>query len=199
MFQNQMKYLPLPLMSKVYNITMSHKIYTIAIVGNYDPLNYSMHELEFARVLGSHITRLGGIVASDTQSGFGIWSSVGAGEMGGVSIGFSPASSHYEHENHYRLSTENLSTIVYTGFGYLGRDVVMVRSSDCLIAFLSDEKIGHIMQLAKELQKPLFIVSFDANLEKIQSLLGSLYGYAEIYTNQQEILTRLENLISSHK
>lgn len=175
---------------------MSYKNYTVAIAGNYNSLDNTVHQLEFARILGSHIARLGGIVAIDTKSGFGMWTSLGALEVGGVGIGFSPASNKYEHENHYRLSTENLSTVVYTGFGYLGSGLVMLRSVDCVVVFLGDETVGQEIALAKELQKPLIVISLGKNEEEVQNLLGNAYEYAEIYTNQQDILIRLQSLIS---
>ncbi len=177
---------------------MSHKTYTIAILGNHNPLNYSMHHLESARVVGSHTARLGAIVATDTHSSFGIWSTLGAREVGGMTIGFSPGSNKYEHENHYRLSTENLSTIVYTGFGYLGSHLVLLRSVDYIIVFLGDEKLGHEAQLAKEIQKPLMVVSFEKTEEETKELLGALYGYAEVYTNQDDLLARIQSFVS-HK
>lgn len=177
---------------------MVNQMYTIAVIGNYNPLSYSLHQLEFARVVGSHIARLGAIVAIDTQPGFSSWSALGATEVGGVSIGFSPASSRYEHENQYRLPLDNFSTVIYTGFGYLGRDLVLVRSVDCVVVFLDNEKLGHDAKLAKELQKPLLVISFEKTEDEIKDLLGGLYDYAEIYSNQKEVLNRIEKLVSSH-
>jgi hypothetical protein len=170
---------------------------TVAVLGTYDPLNYSLHELEFARIVGAEIAQFGGILISDTQTGFSSWAGGGGVESQGTVIGFSPASNKYEHEQHYRLPVEHVSTVVYTGFGYLGRDLLMVRSSDIIVVFLGSEKIGHEGRLAKELQKPLLIVSFNKNQEEIEHLLGDLVEYAEIYNSQKDIISRLQHLLAS--
>lgn len=169
---------------------------TVTVLGKYDPLNYSLHQFEFARLIGAEIARLGGVIASDTSSGFSSWAGLGAKEVGGVSLGFSPATNKYEHENHYRLSLENVSSVVYTGFGYLGRDLLMVRSSDCVIVFLGNEKIGHEGLLARELQKPLIVVTFDKTDEEIRDLLGALYEYAELYSSQKDLSEKIHHLFS---
>lgn len=166
---------------------------TVTVLGKYDPLNYSLHEFEFARLIGAEIGRLGGIVASDTNSGFSSWAGLGAQEVGGVAIGFSPASSKYEHENHYRLSLENVSSVVYTGFGYLGRDLLMIRSSDCILLFLGNEKIGHEGILARELQKPLIVVTFDKTEDEVRELLGGVYEYAELYNSQKDLTEKIRH------
>ncbi len=167
---------------------------TVAVLGKYDPTNYSLHELEFARLIGAEIGRLGGIVASDTSSGFSSWAGLGAGEVGAVAVGFSPASNKYEHENHYRLSLENISSVVYTGFGYLGRDLLMIRSSDYILVFLGNEKIGHEGILAKELQKPLIVITFDKSEDEIRELLGSVYEYAELYSSQYDLVEKIRHM-----
>jgi len=47
---------------------------------------------------------------------------------GGVSLGISPAESMSEHVERYHLPVDNYSCIVYTGFGYKGRNVIMTRA-----------------------------------------------------------------------
>lgn len=168
---------------------------TVTVLGKYDPLNYSLHEFEFARIVGAEIAKQGGVVATDTSSGFSSWAGLGAQELGGLTLGFSPASNKYEHENQYRLSLENVSSVVYTGFGYLGRDLLMIRSSDCVIVFLGNEKIGHEGLLARELQKPLIVVTFDKGEDEVRDLLGALYDYAELYSSQNELVDRIHHLL----
>lgn len=174
---------------------MQEKTFTVALLGTHDPIQYSSHQLEFARVLGSHLARLGAVVATGSIPGFPLWGALGAIEVGGVSIGFSPASSRYEHEEHFRLPVDNLSSVVYTGFGLLGRDLIMIRSVDMLVVFLGDEKVTHELTLAKELQKPIIVVSFDHDEEKRRHLLGELYDYVEIHDSQESLHARLKSLI----
>jgi uncharacterized protein (TIGR00725 family) len=52
---------------------------------------------------------------------------------GGMSIGFSPATSLREHVHKYRLPIGVFDFINFTGLNYVGRDVYLVQSSDAVI------------------------------------------------------------------
>lgn len=58
----------------------------------------------------------------------------GAKEEGGCTIGVSPALNEEEHLDQYRYPVEKHDVLIYTGFGYKGRNVVLVRSCDAVIA-----------------------------------------------------------------
>ena len=50
-----------------------------------------------------------------------------------IHVGISPASSHQEHLENYRLPADACDVLVYTGFGLKGRNVVLVRSCDIVL------------------------------------------------------------------
>jgi uncharacterized protein (TIGR00725 family) len=54
---------------------------------------------------------------------------------GGFALGISPAHGRKEHLERYGLPDEGADVIVYTGFGYKGRNVVNVRSADIVLIF----------------------------------------------------------------
>ena len=56
-----------------------------------------------------------------------------AHDAGCFHVGISPASNEVEHVEHYKLPLDACDTIVYTGFGLKGRNVVLVRSSDVVL------------------------------------------------------------------
>jgi uncharacterized protein (TIGR00725 family) len=56
-----------------------------------------------------------------------------AHEAGCFHVGISPASNEHEHVEHYKLPLDACDTLVYTGFGLQGRNVVLVRSSDVVL------------------------------------------------------------------
>jgi predicted Rossmann-fold nucleotide-binding protein len=174
---------------------MQYKKYTVALLGPHDPIEYSSHQLESARLIGSHLARLGAVAVTGAVSGFPLWGALGAVEVGGVTLGFSPAGSKYEHENHFRQPLDYLSNIVYTGFGYLGRDIVMARSVDASVVFIGEEESSHEVFLTHELQKPIIVLRFDHPLPVVQKVLGNAFDHAEIYDTQEEVLARLEELI----
>ena len=56
-------------------------------------------------------------------------------KQGGFALGISPAENRAEHLDHYGLPEENADVIIYTGFGYKGRNVINIRSTDIVITF----------------------------------------------------------------
>lgn len=86
-----------------------------------------------ATELGREIARQGAMLLTGATTGYPYLSAVGAKEEGGTVIGFSPAMSYKEHTKRYRLPTDNHDMIVYTGFGYSGRNLFLVRSADAVL------------------------------------------------------------------
>ena len=56
-------------------------------------------------------------------------------KCGGFALGISPAQDRKEHLERYGLPDDGADVIVYTGFGYKGRNVINVRSTDLVIIF----------------------------------------------------------------
>lgn len=56
-------------------------------------------------------------------------------ERGGLAIGVSPAENRREHVERYGLPEDSADVIVFTGFGYKGRNVINVRSADIVVIF----------------------------------------------------------------
>lgn len=89
------------------------------------------HQLAFR--LGKTIASEGHTLLTGATIGLPHYAALGAHSVKGLSIGFSPASSHREHVKSYRLPTRAFSYINFTGMEYVGRDVHLVRSSDAVI------------------------------------------------------------------
>lgn len=86
-----------------------------------------------ARRVGVSIAKAGHVTLTGATVGLPHYAAMGANEVGGLSIGFSPASSHRQHVKSYRLPTEEFDYINFTGMEYVGRDIHLVRSSDAVI------------------------------------------------------------------
>ncbi|MEK7606748.1 MAG: hypothetical protein AAB444_00930 [Patescibacteria group bacterium] len=86
-----------------------------------------------AREVGRQIIEQGAILTTGATTGIPYESSKGAKEAGGLVVGFSPASSPKEHVKKYRLPLSYLDIVVYTGFGYAGRNLLLTRASDAVI------------------------------------------------------------------
>jgi len=117
-----------------------------------------VHAFDQAKDLGREIIRQGGILVTGATTGFPFWSSIGAKEENGVSIGISPAANENEHVETYRLPLDYMDLIIYTGFGFSGRDLLFTRSCDAVI--LGCGRIGTINEftIAFEDNKPIGIL-----------------------------------------
>ncbi len=101
---------------------------------------------EKAKELGREIAKQGGIITTGATTGFPMYAAMGAKDECGFSIGFSPAGSEREHVETYKLPLDFMDVVVYTGFGYSGRDLLLVRSSDAVI--IGCGRIGTINEFA---------------------------------------------------
>lgn len=92
-------------------------------------------------------------------TGFPYWAALGAKEEGGMSIGFSPASTELEHRKKYKLPVDQFDLIVYTGFNYAGRNLILTRASDAVIVGCG--RIGTLNEftVAFEDQKPIGVLT----------------------------------------
>lgn len=113
---------------------------------------------EMAEELGRQIALHDAILVTGATTGFPLQAAKGAKSANGISVGFSPASSEYEHKNIYRLPEDYLDMMIYTGFGYPGRDLFLTRASDAVI--IGCGRIGtiHEFTVAYEDKKPIGIL-----------------------------------------
>lgn len=123
---------------------------------------------EKAKELGREITRHGAILTTGATTGFPFWAATGAKEEdGGLSIGFSPASTEEEHLQFYRLPLDYMDVVVYTGFGYSGRNLILTRSADAVL--IGCGRIGTINEftVAYEDGKPIGILEGDWETDEV--------------------------------
>jgi uncharacterized protein (TIGR00725 family) len=105
----------------------------IGVSGTADAGPFGLQALEKAREIGREIAKQGGIITTGATTGFPLYAAMGAKDECGFSIGLSPASTEKEHVEVYQLPTDFMDVVIYTGFGYAGRDLLFVRSSDAMI------------------------------------------------------------------
>ena len=108
--------------------------------------------------LGKQIAAHQAILINGATTGFPLWAAMGAKQAGGFTLGFSPANTEKEHIDVYNLPVEYMDVIIYTGFGFPGRDLIMTRSSDAV--FFGCGRIGtiHEFTIAFEDRKPIGIL-----------------------------------------
>jgi uncharacterized protein (TIGR00725 family) len=91
-------------------------------------------DYELAFELGKQVALHGHTLITGATVGLPDWAAQGAKSVGGMSIGISPAASAKEHQNKYRLPTTAYDFILYTGLHYVGRDALLVQSSDAVLS-----------------------------------------------------------------
>lgn len=123
--------------------------------------------LEKAKELGREVIRHKAVLVTGATTGFPLWAAMGAKEEGGISIGLSPASTEKEHIEAYKLPVDYLDLIIYTGFGYSGRNLLLTRSSDAV--FIGCGRIGTINEftIAFEDKKPIGILEGDWETDEV--------------------------------
>jgi len=134
-----------------------HNQIKICVSGAAETGHCGVDALEKAKELGREIARQGAVLVTGATTGFPLWAAMGAKEAGGISIGLSPAASEKEHVEVYKLPLDYMDLIIYTGFGYPGRDLLLVRSSDAVICGCGRIGTIHEFTIAFEDGKPIGI------------------------------------------
>lgn len=145
---------------------------------------------DLASQLGKAIAEAGHALMTGATVGLPNYAAEAYKAAGGkMSVGISPAASKLEHTKKYRLPTKAYDVILYTGLHYVGRDMLLITSSDAVacvggrlgtlheftIAFEADVPIGllegsggisdHVKELL-DLAQPLrdgALITFDKN------------------------------------
>jgi len=136
-----------------------HLKYKICVSGAAETGHCTPDALENAYKVGQEIVYQGGALVTGATSGAPYWAAKGAKDAGGISIGISPASSELAHVKKYRLPIDYFDMIMYTGFNYSGRNLLLIRSSDAVIIVCG--RIGTLNEftIAFEDHKPTGILT----------------------------------------
>lgn len=123
--------------------------------------------MEKAKELGKEIVRHNGILINGATTGFPLWTARGAKEEGGFVIGISPASTEKEHIQNYNLPIQYTDMIIYTGFGYSGRNLILTRASDAVV--IGCGRLGTLNEftIAFEDNKPIGILEGDWETDEL--------------------------------
>lgn len=95
--------------------------------------NLPKKALKLAYDVGREIARHNCILVNGACGGIPYAASTGAKEADGFVLGVSPAENLKEHVEKYKFPTDTFDLIIYTGFGFKGRNVVNVTNCDAVI------------------------------------------------------------------
>lgn len=86
-----------------------------------------------AEALGAAIAKADCVLITGATTGLPDLVAKAFRKHGGFALGVSPAENRREHVQRYGLPEDGADVIVYTGFGYKGRNVITVRSADIVL------------------------------------------------------------------
>ena len=138
----------------------------ICISGSADTGHCAPDALEKTKELARQVILHNGVLVTGATTGAPYWGAIGAKEVGGFVIGISPASSELEHVKKYKLPLDYHDIIIYTGFGYSGRNLLLTRSSDAIL--ISCGRMGTLNE---------FTIGFED--EKVIGVLTETGGIAD--------------------
>lgn len=123
-----------------------------------------------AREIGRQIALNGHTVITGACTGLPYEAVKGAREIGGKSIGYSPASNLKEHLNKFKFPADAADEIIFTGLGKKGRNVLSVEESEASV-FISG-RIGTLNE---------FTIAYDNG--KIMGILTGTGGVTDLVKN----------------
>lgn len=128
------------------------------------PCREDIHQLGYK--IGKELAKMDVLVLTGATTGVPLWVAKGVYENGGIVIGVSPARSYLEHVKVYKLPTDYHHTILYSGEGYSGRNLLLVKMGDGIIFICG--RIGTLNEFttAFEEDKPIGVLLKSGGTEK---------------------------------
>jgi uncharacterized protein (TIGR00725 family) len=157
--------------------------------------------MELAERLGKAIAEAGHIVTTGATVGLPYFAALAATKEGGMSVGFSPASSIREHLRKYRLPVDAFDFINYTGMSYVGRDLYLVQSSDAIITIGGRFGSLHEFTSALEAGKPCGVLlgsqgAADAIPQLIETLDPSVSSQVIYDESPEELVEKIITILN---
>ncbi|HOM96444.1 MAG TPA: hypothetical protein P5140_01540 [Methanofastidiosum sp.] len=143
----------------------------------------------FARELGRIIAENKLVLLSGACHGLPLEAVMGAKEAGGITVGVSPAINLKDHINDYNYPyhPDIFDSLIFTGSGYKGRNVTLVRSCDAVISVMG--MIGTLNELT---------IAYDE--KKIIGLSSGTGGVSDAFLDVLEKMGKsVDNIISSNE
>ena len=139
--------------------TSYHLKYKICVSGSAETEYCTPGTVEKAMEIGRLVAQRGMVLVTGATTGIPYWSAKGAKEAGGMVIGLSPAASKAAHVKTYHLPIDFHDLIIYTGFDYSGRNLLLTRSADAVITIYGRVGTLNEFTIAFEDKKPQGILT----------------------------------------
>lgn len=145
--------------------------YKICVSGAAETGHCGPKAMAAAEELGREIVRHNSVLVEGATTGFPYWTAKGVKSESGIVIGFSPAATEREHVEVYKLPTDYHDLIVYTGFGYSGRNLMLTRAADAVIIGCGRMGTVNEFTIAFEDGRPIGVLEGDWETDEVIKLL----------------------------
>jgi uncharacterized protein (TIGR00725 family) len=179
--------------------------YKIGIIGSASCEDRNI--LKKAREIGKEVAYQDCFLLTGGTTGVSYEAVKGAKENNGLTLGFSPAIDIKEHKELYNLPT-NFDILIFSGFGLKGRNVLLIRSIDCVIAISGQVGTLNEVTIAYDEKKPIGLLKGTGGLCDNKEIINFLRkknrrkGSIMINDNPKElvreIIKQLKNINKFH-
>jgi len=132
--------------------------YKICVSGAAEVTHCCPQIKELSKEVGREIANNNCVLLTGATTGVPYFAAQGCKEVGGLSIGFSPAGSEKEHIKTYRLPIDQFDLIVYTGFDYVGRNLILTKAADGVIVVCGRTGTLNEFTVAFETKTPIGVL-----------------------------------------
>jgi len=192
-----------PLQTSPEPLEQSYLKYKICVSGSADTTYCGPDTYDKTKEIGKQIVLHNGVVVTGATTGVPYWAAIGAKEAGGISIGISPAASELAHVKSYKLPTDYFDLIMYTGFDYSGRNLLLVRTTDAVIEVCGRMGTLNEFTIAFEDNKPIGVLEgcggISQEIHNIIKLAHKGDGKVIYDTDPKALVERLIEIIDKEK
>jgi uncharacterized protein (TIGR00725 family) len=173
--------------------------YKICVSGAAETDHCAEGALEKAMEIGREVARRGMVLVTGATSGIPYLSAKGAKEAGGTVIGLSPAATKISHVKKYRLPLKYHDLVIYTGFGYAGRNLILTRSSDAVITICGRVGTLNEFTIAFEDSRPVGVLEgTGGTADMIREILQKSHrglGKTVFSNDPSELMDKVEEIV----
>lgn len=181
----------------------THLKYSICVSGSAMAEICTVDAKDKVRELGKQVALHNAFLITGATTGMPNYAAEGCKQAGGISIGISPAASEKDHVRRYQLPTKYYDLIMYTGFGYSGRNLLLTRMADAIINVCG--RIGTLNEfsIAFEDKKPIGIMEGTGGLiDDFRDIIARGYrgpGKIVYDTDPKKLVEKVIKLIDKEK
>jgi uncharacterized protein (TIGR00725 family) len=159
---------------------------------------------KFAFRVGEEIAKEECVLITGATTGLPFEAAKGAKKHNGLVVGISPAENEKEHSERYGMPLDNHDVIIYTGFGYKGRNVLNIRSSDAIIVINGSVGTLNEFTIAFAEERPIGVLEGSGGIsdliKEIRKRFDNQFNTQIIYEKEPEKLVKaLVKLLKEEK